>query len=305
MGLSIRFYLFAEDGLQAISQRVMMGLIRGKDAMPQYAGTRQKVADVILENEGKKPVRIERTQGSYLTFDENGQVHKDLVASGFAALETGMALDRALKQPQTTIVDLTPKLNREKWERENRWTLSKDDLDAIADDIWQRKKAGQPRIERARGAAPKPPRVTYEAKEAIQEVQSRITSIDNKLRWLSEADLKGFCFEADEISKGDTSRPIWLGIVQLADRYREIQARRRSGKGTWYAVLTIMRWDATRRAAETTATFHRQCSSKAEAEETARSMLVEHAKDFNGETSIEAEVLCDLEWDEEGEMRLL
>ncbi|MBH5392243.1 hypothetical protein [Bradyrhizobium diversitatis] len=72
MGLSIRFYLFAEDGLQAISQRVMMGLVRGKDAMPQYAGTRQKLADVILENEAKKPARIERTQGSYLTFDENG-----------------------------------------------------------------------------------------------------------------------------------------------------------------------------------------------------------------------------------------
>jgi hypothetical protein len=287
------------------SQRVMMGLIRGKDAMPQYAGTRQRVADVILESEGKRPVRIQRTQGSYLTFDEKGQVHKDLVASGFAALETGMALERALKQPQTTIVDLTPKLNREKWERENRWTLSKDELDAIADDIWRRKKAGQPRIERARGAAPRPPKVTYEAKEAIQEVQGRITSIDNKLRWLSEADLKGVSFEADEISKGDTSRPIWLGVAQLADRYREIQARRRNGKGTWYAVLTIMRWDIIRRASETTATFHKQCGSKAEAEEAARSMLVEHAKDFNGETSIEAEVLCDLEWDEEGEMRLL
>ncbi|WP_375304409.1 hypothetical protein WI560_19160 [Bradyrhizobium sp. A11] len=177
MGLSIRFYLFAEDGLQAMSQRVRMGLIRGKDAMPQYAGTKQRVADVILESEGKKPVRIQRTQGSYLTFDEKGQVHKDLAASGFAALETGMALERALKQPQTTIVDLTPKLNREKWERENRWTLSKDELDAIADDIWRRKKAGQPKIERARDAAPKPPKVTYEAKEAIQEVQGRITSI--------------------------------------------------------------------------------------------------------------------------------
>ncbi|BBO14894.1 hypothetical protein CO683_23715 [Bradyrhizobium ottawaense] len=155
MGLSIRFYLFAEDGLLAISQRVMMGLIRGQDAMPQYAGTKQKVADVILENEGKKPLRIETVQGSFLTFDDKGKVHKDLVASGFAALETGMALEEALKQPQTKIVDLTPKLNREKWERENRWTLSKDDLDAIADDIWRRKEASQPRIERAQGIAPK------------------------------------------------------------------------------------------------------------------------------------------------------
>lgn len=35
MGLSIRFYLFAEDGLRSISQRVMTGLIRGEDGMPQ------------------------------------------------------------------------------------------------------------------------------------------------------------------------------------------------------------------------------------------------------------------------------
>lgn len=48
MGLSIRFYLFAEECLQSISQRVMMGLIRGTDATPQYAGTEQKVADFIL-----------------------------------------------------------------------------------------------------------------------------------------------------------------------------------------------------------------------------------------------------------------
>jgi hypothetical protein len=89
MALSIRFYLFAEEGLQAISQRVMMGLIRGTDAMPQYVGTKQRDADVILESEGRKPVRIERVEASFLTIDDKGHVHKDLVASGFAALERG------------------------------------------------------------------------------------------------------------------------------------------------------------------------------------------------------------------------
>jgi len=43
--------------------------------------------------------------------DERGHVHKDLVASGFAALETGMALQEALKKPQTKIADLTPERN--------------------------------------------------------------------------------------------------------------------------------------------------------------------------------------------------
>ncbi|MET4036741.1 hypothetical protein ABIB94_006838 [Bradyrhizobium sp. JR7.2] len=33
----------------------------------------------------------------------------------------------------------------------------------------------------------------------------------------SEVDLKGFAFEAGEVSKGYTSRPVWLDIAKLAD----------------------------------------------------------------------------------------
>ena len=75
MGIGVRFYLFAEDGLQRISQRLMNGLASGKDAIPQLAGTKQKVANVILELDNAKPVRIDRADGTYLTFDKNGQVH--------------------------------------------------------------------------------------------------------------------------------------------------------------------------------------------------------------------------------------
>ncbi|MGY0571668.1 hypothetical protein ACTGJ9_011945 [Bradyrhizobium sp. RDM12] len=305
MGLSIRFYLFAEDGLQSISQRVMTGLIRGKDAMPQYAGTKQKVADVILENEGKKPVRIERVQGSFLTFDEKGHVHKDLVASGFAALETGMALEEALKKPQNKIVDLTPKLNREKWERENRWTLTKEDLDAIADDIWRRKRAGRPRVERAKGAALKPPKITWEAEEALKEISNSLMSIDNKLGWLSEPALKGVAFNSRENAKIEADRAMWLGVAEAADRCREILVRRRTGRGVWYAIVQILRWDAPRRVAEASASFHERHNSMAEAEEAAQRMLVEHATHFRADMSVEAEVLCELEWDQDSDSRLL
>jgi hypothetical protein len=83
MGLGVRFYLFAEDGLQRISQRLMEGLAHGTDAMPQFAGTKQKVANVLVEMDNAKPVKIGRADGSFLTFDDNGQVHKDLIASGF------------------------------------------------------------------------------------------------------------------------------------------------------------------------------------------------------------------------------
>jgi hypothetical protein len=36
--------IFAESGHQRISQRLMDGLAYGKDAMPQFAGTKQRVA---------------------------------------------------------------------------------------------------------------------------------------------------------------------------------------------------------------------------------------------------------------------
>lgn len=192
MSLAVRFYLFADDALQRISHRLMEGLAQGKDAIPQYAGTKQKVANVLVEMNDGKPVRIGRADGSFLTFDENGQVHKDLVASGFAAMETYRAVERADRTASTgTVVDLSPKLNREKWEREYRWTLSKKDLDAIADDIWKRKTAASPKVTQAKGVLPKPPTITWEAKQALKDIQTHIWSINGKIETLTEPALKG------------------------------------------------------------------------------------------------------------------
>ena len=95
MDLGVRFYLFADVGLQRISQRLMNGLAQGTDAMPQYAGTKLRVANVLVEMDNGKPIKISRADGSFLTFDKNGQVHNDLVASGFAAMETCRALESA------------------------------------------------------------------------------------------------------------------------------------------------------------------------------------------------------------------
>jgi hypothetical protein len=187
MGIAIRFYLFSDDGLQRISHRLMDGLARGKDAMPQYAGTKQKIANVIVEMENGKPVELGRADGSFLTFDEAGQVHKDLIASGIAAMETYRALERTDQTPAGTVIDLSPKLNREKWERENRWTPSKEDLDAICDDIWKRKRAAAPKVVQAKGIAPKPVTLSYEAKEAIREIQKQVWGIGGKLEHLTEA----------------------------------------------------------------------------------------------------------------------
>ncbi|UPK10493.1 hypothetical protein IVA93_30060 [Bradyrhizobium sp. 155] len=281
MALSVRFYLFAEDGLKRISQRLMMALVHAQDAMPQYAGTKQKVADVILEVEDGKPLRIQQAEGTFLRFDERGQVREGLVASGFAALNTGLALQEALRKPPSKVVNLAPKLNREKWERENRWTLSKEDLDLIADDIWGRKRVAASKVERAKGTVPKSPQITFDAREALREIQTGISSIDNKLTWLSEPSLKGVAHESRQNAKSDVDGPFWLAVAQAADRYHELLVRRRTGRGAWYAVVSILHWDAVRRTADTSASFHERCASKKEAEDAVRRLLAEHGKLFS------------------------
>ena len=136
-----------------MSQRLMQGLAHGNDAMPQYAGTKQKAADVTVEVENGKPVRIAKADGNFLTFDKKGQVHRDLVAGGMEAMETFAALERAVRRPSSKVVDLAPKLKREKWERNNRWTLSKQDLDLISDDIWKRKRAPTSKLRQPESAS--------------------------------------------------------------------------------------------------------------------------------------------------------
>lgn len=114
------------------------------------------------------------------------------------------ALEQAERSPTAgKVLDLSPKLNREKWQRENRWTLSKGDLDAIADDIRKRKKAAFPRATQARGVIPKPPAVTWEAKEALKDIQTHIWGINGKIEMLTEPALKGLSFEARNNAKSD------------------------------------------------------------------------------------------------------
>jgi hypothetical protein len=297
MAISVRFYIFTPDGLQRISQRIMNGLCHGRDTMPQFAGTKQKMANVIIELEDGKPGRILQAEGTYLEFDQAGKVHEFLQRGFIQAMDTFAALERSERLKPSKVIDIAPKLNREKWERENRWTPSKEDLDLIAADIFNRKQV--PEIKHAKGTAEKPPPLTYEAESAIHEIQTHIIGIESKTESLSEQALKGFAFEARKRAKDDLDNPLWLGIANVADRRREILARYRTGKGVWYASVDVIRWDALRRTGRSESMVHERCNSKKEAEEAARRLLAENAKYFSAETSVEARVVCDLEWQDD------
>lgn len=59
---------------------------------------------------------------------------------------------------------------------------------------------------------PKSPQITFDAREALREIQTGISSIDNKLTWLSEPSLKGLRMNPDRtprVTWTDRSGSLW------------------------------------------------------------------------------------------------
>jgi hypothetical protein len=73
-------------------------------------------------------------EASYLDFDESGQVRASLIRGAFDAIQTFPDLENS-KADLSKVFDPNPKLNRDKRERENRWTPNQQELDLIADHL--------------------------------------------------------------------------------------------------------------------------------------------------------------------------
>lgn len=273
-----------------LSARLRDGLVFGYDALPQYAGTSQRVADIFVENQDGKPTKILRSEGSYFKFDEAGCIVEGLRDSLAETMSTHEALERSKQSAGGPVVDIRPKLNREKWAREHRWQLSQNDLDRVAADIWGKAKTDRATI--AKGVASKPPPVTLAARCALREIKSKIADISGHLEDLTEPALKGLAYAARKEGKHE---PLLVAVAETADRKREILQRYRTGRGTWYAIIRTIKWDEFRRQAETQLIAEEKCTSKKEAEEVARRLLAEHAVRFDSFTDVEVSVACDLE----------
>ena len=131
MTVTGRYYQFAAGGLHRLSKRVLEGLINGTDALPQYAGTKQRIASVTLDNDRGFPIEIQAAHGEYLQFSAEGKIERrDLALAAFRAMETHENLERS-RRVKGPIVDSGPSIKREL-----SGELSKEDLDMIATDIW-------------------------------------------------------------------------------------------------------------------------------------------------------------------------
>lgn len=288
MGLSVRYYIFPEtDPPKRLSHQLVQGLASGKERLPEYAGTRQRILDVILENEDGVPQRISYTQGFFWEFDATGDIGAGLRRSLSEALEGDF------KPPPKTgkVVDLGAHRDGMRRTEKNHWQASKEDLDLITADIWPKTRSH--RLAVAKTSLPK---VTFEAKHALSDASGHFWQISNALSGLTEQGLVGLAYKARQEAEVDDSGPLYRAVAEMADRRLEILRRHRSGKGTWYAYVEVIRWNKVNDVGETVATYHRECDGRKAAVAAGRELLKEHADKVDYDVTVEGRIETDLEW---------
>jgi hypothetical protein len=293
MAIRVRYFVFEEGGaLKHVPHRVSEGLHLGEDAIPEYASTRQRVAEVILDNEAGKPIRIRDARGRFWSFRDDGRLNQD-------DLLTFMRwYDPMRERPKGKVVDLRPDFERKKWEREHLWDLNAQDLDRITAAVWPHA-SGEPDggIQSVKGKAKKVPPLTRDGEEALRKIRSAIIDMEFAMRDLSEPALKGLAFELHRIARlYPQEQSYYEAAAAAADRQREIRARHRTGGGAWYATLSVSMWNEARTEGQEIETVEERHESRSAAIEAARRLLAEHAHRFDRHVTVEADVISELEW---------
>ena len=165
MGISIRIYLFLDNGtVKGVPRRICEALPFGEDAIPEYAGTRQRMVQVLVENNDRQPVRILDATCHYWDFDDEGKIDRGLRQSAGEWMNFAFSRDKPRKGK---VVDLVPEIRKKEMHDKHRWTLANDEVDLVAADIWPGVHGPAPEVTSVTGKAPKKPPLTYDAKHAL------------------------------------------------------------------------------------------------------------------------------------------
>lgn len=292
MGLSARLYLVEEDGtILRVQKRVAEGLYSGKDALPAYAGTRQKLLEVIVLNDAGKPQSIQHTQGHYLVFDADGRVHESVMENVREAMDIVFPLD----VDEGNVVSLLPRREKQIWKEKSQWQPTPAELDQILADLTA--KPGTKGLASVKGVTIKRAPLTYEAKAEIQEIAGKLRMLGWGISQLSEKALPGFVGEARKRSKQEPEHQFyWEAVALEGERQRELQRLRRTGKGEWVAVVRLFRHTGAS-SVEEAFVEHASCSGEAAAIAKLKELLHQHYEKAGPGISIEARTMPLPEWE--------
>ncbi len=291
MALSVRLYLIEEDGtVKRIPRRVADKMTSGDDAIPAYAGTRQRVLEVLIDNEEGKAQAIVRTIGSYLDFDAQGCVHEGLRENLRAIMDSVFSEP---SDPDSKVVSMKERRKHQIWEEKNRWKPDAALLDKIIADLSRKVGKALPNVD---GFAPKHAPLSYQAKNAINEIREKFSLVPWTIGELSEKALPGFIQEARRRAKDDPEDQFfWEAAALEGERQQELKRLRRTGKGKWIALFEVYRHTGPS-SVEEAFTKHLECDGEAGAVEAMKELIREHHGLMGPGHSMESRTMPLLEW---------
>ena len=134
--ISIRYYLWADDGPWRITVQLHQDLFDRKVALPQYAGTKQKILEVFARWITRDTYSL-KGRGSIDTFDADGFMERDR-----AEELVGWVVERAQqKLTGGNVVNIEPTLRERRYKREHLWKPTASMLRLIETDFQKRPRA--------------------------------------------------------------------------------------------------------------------------------------------------------------------
>jgi len=129
--LGIRFYISTNEGLRRVATKA---LIEKEGVFPQFAGTRQKMVEVITQR--RDGDLLFRASGVYADFDQDGRFYVSMSSMVTASrmVEAHGAIEKErLKSPD--VRDLGLRRNWKDLKDKTRWEISAEEREAIAADL--------------------------------------------------------------------------------------------------------------------------------------------------------------------------
>ena len=114
--ITIRYYLWADDGPWRLTVQLHQDLIARKVALPQYASTKQKIMEVFARWITRDTFSL-KGRGGICTFDADGFMERDR-----AEELVGWFVERAQqKLTGGNVVNIEPTLSERRYKREHLW----------------------------------------------------------------------------------------------------------------------------------------------------------------------------------------
>jgi hypothetical protein len=129
--LLVRYYLWTADGPWRLPSQLHYDLMDRKVALPQYAGTKQKVLEVLARRVGADTYSL-RGQGTIVAFDEDGYLKRTP-----AEEVMGFIVERARQklEDSSNVVSIEPRLRARRFKKEYSWQPTRSMLHLVRNDF--------------------------------------------------------------------------------------------------------------------------------------------------------------------------